>query len=96
MESEKQQVNGVSFFQMPLHYPRYTMKDYLNIPEWKLDRLLAEYGLSAAATLQTCLPFVFIASEHAFHSESPILPWELLLLDPSHRDWQTAATPLLA
>ncbi|EOY18099.1 hypothetical protein QUC31_006625 [Theobroma cacao] len=44
MESEKQ--NGVSFFQMPLHYPRYTQKDYQDMPEWKLDRLLAEYGLS--------------------------------------------------
>ncbi|KAK2430838.1 S-adenosyl-L-methionine-dependent methyltransferase superfamily protein [Trifolium repens] len=30
---------------MPLHYPRYTEKDYQNMPEWKLDGLLKEYGL---------------------------------------------------
>ncbi|KAB2063830.1 hypothetical protein ERO13_A10G222700v2 [Gossypium hirsutum] len=51
MESEKQQMNGVEGFQMPLHYPRYAMKDYQNMPEWKLDRLLAEYGLSATGDL---------------------------------------------
>ncbi|MBA0571355.1 hypothetical protein Golob_004933 [Gossypium lobatum] len=51
MESEKQQINGVGYFQMPLHYPRYTMKDYQNMPEWMLDRLLAEYGLSATGDL---------------------------------------------
>lgn len=34
-----------SFFQMPLHYPRYSKKDYQNMPEWQLDMLLAEYGL---------------------------------------------------
>ncbi|OVA06381.1 hypothetical protein BVC80_8981g18 [Macleaya cordata] len=33
------------YFQMPLHYPRYTKADYETMPEWKLDRLLAEYGL---------------------------------------------------
>ncbi|XVE99615.1 hypothetical protein REPUB_Repub03eG0215300 [Reevesia pubescens] len=50
MESEKQNGVGVSFFQMPLHYPRYT-KDYQDMPEWKLDRLLAEYGLSTQGDL---------------------------------------------
>ncbi|CAK7325746.1 unnamed protein product [Dovyalis caffra] len=46
MDSKKKDhVNGASFFQMPLHYPRYTKKDYQNMPEWQLDRLLAEYGL---------------------------------------------------
>ncbi|KAK7276312.1 hypothetical protein RIF29_17451 [Crotalaria pallida] len=44
MESPKQN-NNVSYFQMPLHYPRYTEKDYQDMPEWKLDRLLKEYGL---------------------------------------------------
>ncbi|KAI3474349.1 hypothetical protein Pfo_029185 [Paulownia fortunei] len=34
-----------SEFQMPLHYPRYTKKEYQDMPEWMLDRLLAEYGL---------------------------------------------------
>uniref|UniRef100_A0A7N0U2F3 DUF7722 domain-containing protein n=1 Tax=Kalanchoe fedtschenkoi TaxID=63787 RepID=A0A7N0U2F3_KALFE len=32
-------------FQMPLHYPRYARADYEIMPEWKLDCLLAEYGL---------------------------------------------------
>ncbi|KAI8540002.1 hypothetical protein RHMOL_Rhmol09G0227300 [Rhododendron molle] len=45
------QGSGVSFFQMPLHYPRYTKKEYLNMPEAKLDRLLAEYGLSVQGNL---------------------------------------------
>lgn len=43
--------NDMNFFQMPLHYPRYTKKDYQNMPEWKLDQLLAEYGLSANGNL---------------------------------------------
>lgn len=34
-----------SKFQMPLHYPRITKKEYQDMPEWKVDRLLAEYGL---------------------------------------------------
>ncbi|KAK4747913.1 hypothetical protein SAY87_014499 [Trapa incisa] len=32
-------------FQMPLHYPRYSRRDYEEMPEWKLDCLLREYGL---------------------------------------------------
>ncbi|KAL7121514.1 hypothetical protein ACP275_02G186600 [Erythranthe tilingii] len=32
-------------FQMPLHYPRYSRAEYEEMPEWKLDCLLAEYGL---------------------------------------------------
>ncbi|URE49442.1 hypothetical protein MUK42_14764 [Musa troglodytarum] len=32
---------------MPLHYPRYSKADYEAMPEWQLDRLLAEYGLPA-------------------------------------------------
>ncbi|XP_027941317.1 uncharacterized protein LOC114195125 [Vigna unguiculata] len=42
---ESQEKNSVGFFQMPLHYPRYTQKDYEDMPEWKLDSLLKEYGL---------------------------------------------------
>jgi len=38
-------MESVGFFQMPLHYPRYTQKDYQDMPEWKLDGLLKEYGL---------------------------------------------------
>lgn len=45
MESKKRGIHGGSSFQMPLHYPRYTKNDYQNMPEWQLDRLLAEYGL---------------------------------------------------
>ncbi|KAB1219562.1 hypothetical protein CJ030_MR3G012358 [Morella rubra] len=33
------------YFQMPLHYPRYTKADYETMPEWRLDCLLKEYGL---------------------------------------------------
>ncbi|KDP25334.1 hypothetical protein JCGZ_20490 [Jatropha curcas] len=33
------------FFRMPLHYPRFKKSDYQNMPEWKLDCLLKEYGL---------------------------------------------------
>jgi len=33
------------FFQMPLHYPKYSRADYETMPEWKLDRLLTQYGL---------------------------------------------------
>ncbi|PIA54619.1 hypothetical protein AQUCO_00900882v1 [Aquilegia coerulea] len=48
MESKK---NCTSIFQMPLHYPRYTKKDYQDMPEWKLDRLLGEYGLPVTGNL---------------------------------------------
>ncbi|TMW95957.1 hypothetical protein EJD97_008155 [Solanum chilense] len=34
------------FFQMPLHYPRYTKHDYEKMEEWKIDALLREYGLN--------------------------------------------------
>lgn len=40
-----------SSFQMPLHYPRYTRQDYQDMPEWKIDRLLADYGLSTQGDL---------------------------------------------
>ncbi|KAJ7560265.1 hypothetical protein O6H91_04G121000 [Diphasiastrum complanatum] len=38
-------------FQMPLHYPRFTKSDYEVMPEWKLDRLLEEYGLPVIGSL---------------------------------------------
>lgn len=41
-------VTGSSNFQMPLHYPRYTKEEYKELPEWMLDRLLAQYGLSTS------------------------------------------------
>ncbi|KAK3227992.1 hypothetical protein Dsin_007854 [Dipteronia sinensis] len=40
----KKEINCCSF-QMPLHYPRYTKRDYETMPEWKLDCLLKQYGL---------------------------------------------------
>lgn len=50
MESKMQKNNNNNevnkFFQMPLHYPRYTIDDYKHMPETTLDRLFAEYGLS--------------------------------------------------
>ncbi|KAK3231557.1 hypothetical protein Dsin_003438 [Dipteronia sinensis] len=52
MENNKKSASGaISFFKMPLHYPRYTKKDYQDMPEWKVDKLLAEYGLSASGDL---------------------------------------------
>jgi hypothetical protein len=38
-------------FQMPVHYPRYTKKDYEQMPEWQLDRLLMQYGLPVTGDL---------------------------------------------
>lgn len=32
-------------FEMPLHYPRYNRSDYETMPEWRIDCLLAQYGL---------------------------------------------------
>jgi len=40
-----------SYFQMPLHYPRYTVSDYEKMPEWRLDCLLTEYGLPVSGDL---------------------------------------------
>ncbi|XP_073282192.1 uncharacterized protein [Primulina huaijiensis] len=42
---------NISGFQMPLHYPKYTKNEYQEMPEWMLDRLLAEYGLPAIGDL---------------------------------------------
>ncbi|KAJ3694596.1 hypothetical protein LUZ60_010076 [Juncus effusus] len=39
-------------FQMPVHYPRYKRKDYEEMPEWQLDRLLSEYGLPVTGDVQ--------------------------------------------
>lgn len=41
-----------SVFQMPLHYPKYSKADYDSMPEWKLDRLLEEYGLPVMGSLR--------------------------------------------
>ena len=38
-------------FKMPVHYPRYSKREYQEMPEWMVDRLLAEYGLPAHGDL---------------------------------------------
>ncbi|KAJ0052905.1 hypothetical protein Pint_00541 [Pistacia integerrima] len=42
----------ITNFQMPLHYPRYTLPDYQTMPEWQLDRLLQQYGLPISQNAQ--------------------------------------------
>ncbi|XP_062189675.1 uncharacterized protein LOC133892745 [Phragmites australis] len=49
---DQQAVGCGQCFQMPLHYPRYSKEDYEAMPEWQLDRLLSEYGLPVAGSLQ--------------------------------------------
>ncbi|KNA06535.1 hypothetical protein SOVF_180160 [Spinacia oleracea] len=44
--------NSSKYFQMPLHYPRYKKDDYEKMVEWKLDCLLASYGLPITGTLE--------------------------------------------
>ncbi|KAL6876464.1 hypothetical protein ACP4OV_013036 [Aristida adscensionis] len=39
--------SGGCGFRMPLHYPRYRKADYEQMPEWRVDCLLREYGLPA-------------------------------------------------
>jgi hypothetical protein len=48
---QPQQGCGGHCFQMPLHYPRYSKEEYEAMPEWRLDRLLSEYGLPVTGTL---------------------------------------------
>ncbi|OWM85641.1 hypothetical protein CDL15_Pgr029064 [Punica granatum] len=38
-------------FQMPLHYPRYSKAEYEKMEEWKVDRLLQQYGISFSGSL---------------------------------------------
>ncbi|CAG7905579.1 hypothetical protein BRARA_D00388 [Brassica rapa] len=51
MDVRNRKNDEVSVFQMPLHYPRYSKEDYQVMPEWKLDRVLADYGLSTYGDL---------------------------------------------
>jgi hypothetical protein len=46
---EKGGVFGGCGFRMPLHYPRYKKADYEEMPEWRVDCLLQEYGLPLPA-----------------------------------------------
>ncbi|RDX60783.1 hypothetical protein CR513_61047, partial [Mucuna pruriens] len=43
--SSHHDIEWCGYFQMPLHYPRYTQADYEAMPEWRVDCLLKEYGL---------------------------------------------------
>jgi hypothetical protein len=43
--------DGGCGFRMPLHYPRYKRADYEEMPEWRVDCLLQEYGLPADGDL---------------------------------------------
>ncbi|CAN0890820.1 hypothetical protein LINGRAHAP2_LOCUS16642 [Linum grandiflorum] len=36
---------------MPVHYPRYSKKDYEAMEEWRLDLLFLQYGLCFQGSL---------------------------------------------
>lgn len=73
MDSLNKKGGGESVFQMPLHYPRYTRKDYQDMPEWKLDRLLADYGLSTQGDLAYKRDFAMGAFLWPdFHHHAPV------------------------
>ncbi|KAE9616059.1 hypothetical protein Lal_00017672 [Lupinus albus] len=40
------------YFEMPLHYPRYTKNDYETMAEWRIDCLLKQYGLPIIGDVQ--------------------------------------------
>ncbi|KAG1359638.1 hypothetical protein COCNU_08G010840 [Cocos nucifera] len=48
----KESGGGADFFQVPVHHPRYRRADYETTPEWKLDHLLAQYGLPVFGDLE--------------------------------------------
>ncbi|CAN6243811.1 unnamed protein product [Urochloa humidicola] len=50
---QQQGCGGGGGFRMPLHYPRYKKADYEEMPEWRVDCLLREYGLPAAGDLDS-------------------------------------------
>ncbi|EXB72460.1 hypothetical protein L484_011462 [Morus notabilis] len=50
--NDKQRKEATAFFQMPLHYPKYSKSEYETMPEWKVDRLLSEYGLPAMGSVE--------------------------------------------
>lgn len=46
MENDEQaKEDYCGHFQMPVHYPRYRRPEYESMPEWKINCLLAQYGL---------------------------------------------------
>ncbi|CAN1337005.1 hypothetical protein LINPERPRIM_LOCUS37408 [Linum perenne] len=38
-------------FQMPVHYPRYSKREYEEMEEWRLDLLFTQYGLRCDGSL---------------------------------------------
>ncbi|KAI4302402.1 hypothetical protein MLD38_038151 [Melastoma candidum] len=52
-QQAKSKCCAASFFRVPLHYPKYRRQDYMTMPEWKLDGLLKEYGLSTSGDLSS-------------------------------------------
>lgn len=73
-EMESKEKTNTSFFQMPLHYPKYTKNDYQTMPEWQLDRLLAEYGLPIPNDLAYKREFAmgaFLWPDHQEQKSSP-------------------------
>ncbi|KAK6934584.1 hypothetical protein RJ641_034739 [Dillenia turbinata] len=51
METTASKGKSITGFQMPLHYPRYTKRDYESMEEWKVDVLLTGYGLTFNGSL---------------------------------------------
>lgn len=78
-------------FQMPLHYPRFTREEYKNMPEWKLDCLLIQYGLPSNGNIEekrrfaigafcwTTPTVVKVSNGSICSSKLWILIWELCL-----------------
>ncbi|KAK2976661.1 hypothetical protein RJ640_012335 [Escallonia rubra] len=62
------------YFQMPLHYPRYTRAEYETMPEWKLDCLLTQFGLAVTGDVnqkRSFLLFGRIEYFTLFHDPDP-------------------------
>ncbi|CAA2955183.1 Hypothetical predicted protein [Olea europaea subsp. europaea] len=68
------------FFRVPLHYPRYTRKEYEDMPEGKLDRVLAEYGLSANGDLSYKRKFAMGAFLWPNFVETPIAMDKIVIM----------------
>jgi hypothetical protein len=81
-------------FQMPLHYPRYTREEYKNMPEWKLDCLLIQYGLPINGNIEekrhfaigafcwTTPSVVKVSNGSICSSKLWILIWEFVCVGP--------------
>ncbi|KAJ4841734.1 hypothetical protein Tsubulata_003019, partial [Turnera subulata] len=93
MESNKKA--SATFFQMPLHYPKFTHKDYQTMPEWQLDRLLAEYGLPIPNDLgykrQRASGKIYIPKVMESNKKASATFFQMPLRYPkfTHKDYQT-------